>query len=58
MLSLEDCRKIDPELNNISDQELEAIRDCLYGLGNLAIEDWIRENSGSNFPLGLLQKNK
>ncbi len=51
MLTLEECKKIDPDLRNISDEELKAIRDCLYGLGELAIKDWMR--TVPKIPLGI-----
>ena len=39
MLSLEQCRKIDPTLNDLPDDELEAALMALYGLGQAALED-------------------
>jgi hypothetical protein len=52
MLSIKQCRKIDPQLMDLSDKELGNIRDCLYALGELAIKDLIRD-SGSKIPLGI-----
>ena len=43
MLSLEQCRKIDPGLNDLSDEDLLKVRDELYNLGNIGFQDWIRE---------------
>lgn len=42
MITPEDCRKIDPSLAHISDEELKEILDTLYGLGNLALESYLR----------------
>lgn len=40
MLSLEKLREIEPGLKDISDKELEKIRDQLYGIANLALETY------------------
>ena len=40
MLSLEKLREIEPELKDISEKELEKIRDQLYSLANLALETY------------------
>lgn len=43
MLSIEQCRKIDPELKDLSDEEVfEVLRD-FYGLSQLAFEKWQKE---------------
>lgn len=48
MLSLEECRKLCPlPLGTLSDEEVTEVRDTLYGLGQLALEDWERNNGGS-----------
>ncbi|PYS20547.1 MAG: hypothetical protein DMF72_20785 [Acidobacteria bacterium] len=52
MLTLEQCRKIDPELNKLSDEELIKVRAALYKLGHIIFDDWISEKSGSNYPVG------
>lgn len=54
MLSLEQCRKIDPELAGISDADVLALRDDFYILGGLAIERWSREKNGSRNPAWVL----
>ncbi len=41
MLSIEQARKIDPELNNLPDEEVFDILKDLYGFGQLAYEKWI-----------------
>lgn len=43
MLSIEQARKIEPELSNLSDEDvLEVLKD-MYGLGELAYEKWQKE---------------
>lgn len=43
MFSLEQIRKIDPALDDIPDDQLLKIRDDLYGLAELGLEDYFRE---------------
>lgn len=43
MLSVEECREIDPKLNDLTDEQVREIRDALYDLGQLAIEDWLEK---------------
>lgn len=43
MMSLIQCRAIDPRLVAVSDAELSEIRDTLYLLGELALECWMNE---------------
>lgn len=50
MFSIEKCRKIDPSLHGLSDEELLEIKDTIYGLANLAFESWQQENVGSKNP--------
>ena len=40
MISLEDLRKIDPDLKNMSDERLFEVRAKLYALGQLAFDSW------------------
>lgn len=47
MLSLEQCRKIDPNLEKLSDEEVVLIRENLYEGAQLALESWVKKNSGS-----------
>ena len=43
MISIDQARNIEPELKNLSDEEvLEVIKD-MYGLGQLAFEKWQKE---------------
>ncbi len=56
MLNIEKLRKIDPELNGISDDEAIKIRDKYYELGRLIFDDWLDSVSGSKYPIGILHK--
>lgn len=51
MISLEELRKIDPDLENISDEELIKIRHSLYSLGKLSLETFIEKKTGSKYPI-------
>lgn len=44
MLSLEQCYEIDPSLRNLSEEEVLEIRNQLYELGELAVDDFIKKN--------------
>ncbi len=52
MLSLEQIRKIDPGLKDVSDQDLETIVADLYCLGQLAFDVWKEEKAVPNVPFG------
>ena len=54
MLSVEQMRKVDPELASLSDSELEALRSDLYETAQLAFDVWWTEKSGSKNPVRLL----
>ena len=51
MISIEECRKLDPRLEKMSDEEVRKIRDSLYELGQLAFDTWLEEK-GSNISVG------
>lgn len=55
MLSLERLRSIDPELERLSDSDVEAIRQALYEAAQLAFDVWWKKR-GSNNPVRLLTK--
>ena len=52
MISLQELRKIDPALQKYSDEELLKIRALLYSAGQLAIESYVANISGSKYPAG------
>lgn len=56
MMSLDQCRKVDPSLNGLSDEELTEVRNALYELGNIAFKTW-QNKKFPNFHHGLLQKD-
>jgi hypothetical protein len=43
LISVEQARKIDPSLNDLSDEELQAVLNEQYELGQLAFECWQRK---------------
>lgn len=58
MISLEKLRIIDPGLVNVSDEELSSVRDELYGMAQLAFENYWAEKGGSNNPVGLFPNSE
>ena len=54
MISLDECRKLEPDLTKLSDEEVTKIRNLMYGLGQLIYETWDEERSDSKIPLGSL----
>lgn len=58
MLSLKELRKIDPDLENVSDAQLRNVRAKLYALGELAFDVWANEKRGpkpvSKNPVGVV----
>lgn len=54
MISLDECRKTQPELVEMSDEEVSKIRELMYGLGQLVFETWNEKKSDSKNPLGSL----
>ncbi len=56
MLSVEQLRKIDPELRDITDENLEKIRETFYSISQLAFETF-NKNYVSKNPIGVLSNN-
>ena len=50
MLSIDKCRQIEPELKNLSDDEVLSIVENLYEGAQLALEDWFKHKKGSKNP--------
>lgn len=44
MITPADCRKINPDLADKSDEELEKVIALLYGLGELALKSYFRDS--------------
>ena len=53
MLSLEQLRKIDPNLSDLSDEQLLSVRESLYSLSRMAFE--IANKDVSKSPIGAMQ---
>ena len=47
MLTLEQCRRIDPDLANLPDEELLALRDKLYAVANVALDSLGRHEASN-----------
>ena len=43
MLSIDQLRNIDPELRDLSDQDITDIRTRLYALAELALDCWVEQ---------------
>ena len=56
MITIEQARKIDPSLDDLTDEQLRGVLAELYELGQLAFETWLKEKRGSKFPTGVLPK--
>ena len=54
MISLDRLRKIDPDTDHLTDDELEKVRQSFYDFGQLIFEDWQEQKFGSKNPVGLL----
>lgn len=54
MLSPDRIKKIDPNLADLSEQDLEKVTKALYDMAQLAFEVWWAEKNGSNNPTGVL----
>jgi hypothetical protein len=52
MFSLDQARKIDPDLASLSDGELRALLETMYGFANLACDEWFESDKVPKIPLG------
>jgi hypothetical protein len=43
MITVAQARKIEPELNSLTDEEVLGVINELYGFGQLAFEKWQKE---------------
>jgi hypothetical protein len=58
MLSIDQCLKIDPEMAKFNNDEILAIRDACYRVGQLAFEVWkVGKDLVSSNPLGVQTEN-
>jgi len=60
MLTLEQCRRIDPDLAHLSDEDLLALRDKLYAVANTALDSLGRHEASkiANAPALLPERGK
>ena len=58
MLSIERARIIEPELQDLTDEEVLDILNDMCGLGQLAFEKWTKEKDVSKNPEWSLPSNK
>lgn len=56
MLSLKECRKIDPSLSARTDAEILEIRDQLYAVAEMAYEEWRKIKQSSKIPRGVSEE--
>lgn len=47
MLTLEDCRKIHHELADLTDEQLESLRDAVYAIVEGVIDDYLKNATGN-----------
>jgi hypothetical protein len=45
MLSVEQARKIEPDFEYLTDEEILEVLNDMYGFGQLAYEKWIKERA-------------
>jgi hypothetical protein len=59
MLSPEECRRIDPALTTLSDEQLVEAVELLDRLAELVLEDWFSRQAqqGSNPPAGIVHSS-
>ena len=53
MLSIEQLKRIEPELTKLSEEELSELRETLYRMAQFAFDVWWHRKSGSKNPVGL-----
>ncbi len=47
MLTLDECRSTDPRLANIPDEEMFRIREAVYVLAKISLDDYLNKQTGS-----------
>lgn len=58
MLSVEQCRKIDPSIKDLSDEQLRGVIEALYQLGELAFDSWLAKSGVSKNPERVVHHQK
>lgn len=51
MLTIEECRELEPGLSDLSDEEVVSLRDSLYAMGRVAFENVVSKNPKWVVPL-------
>ncbi len=57
MITPEDCRKIDPSLADVSDEDLGEIIKTLYGLGEIGLRSYFRVSKNRRGVSGLTKED-
>ncbi len=58
MLSYKQCRRIDPRLKDLTDEEIREVLSRLYDIAELAMNDWFKKKGGSKNPTAVVRINK
>ena len=56
MLSVNQLRKIDPSLKEMTDREIEILREDFYTMAQIAFDFWLEQKGGSKNPVWLSPK--
>jgi hypothetical protein len=43
MLTFDECKKIAPDLNNLSDKELEELRGAIYAIARKVLDNYFKD---------------
>jgi hypothetical protein len=58
MISLDQFKRIDPDLKNLPEEDIERIRIKLYEIGQFAFDEWIKEQNKpkpvQRYPVGFM----
>ncbi len=57
MVTPNDCRKIDPSLKDVSDEDLKEVLKTLYGLGELGLESYFDVSKNRRRVFGLTKED-
>lgn len=58
MISLEQARRIDPELRHLSDDELLVVIQRLYSIASIALDQWQEKERFQTSPLAIPEPTK
>ncbi len=57
MITPNDCRKIDPSLVDVSDEDLKEVIKTLYGLGDIALDSYFSVSKNRRRVSGLTEED-